>query len=87
MTNRLPYSTLAGNLAASDTFKQLIEYMVLISEDARKIANLRAVGGDADTALWWNKVANNFDKIATVVTHLAKGKTGSSVGFTKDRRV
>lgn len=83
MVNRLPYETLAGNLAASDTFKQLIEYMILISEDARKIANLRAAGGDAGSSSAWNAVANNFDKIATVVTHLAKGKTGSSVGYTK----
>lgn len=83
MVNRLPYSTLAGNLAASDTFKQLIEYMVLISEDARKIANLRQAAGDEDKSTAWNIIGNHFDKLATVVTHLAKGKTGSSVGYMK----
>ncbi len=83
MVNRLPYETQGGDLAASETFKQLIEYMILISEDARKIANLRQAANDTAVATKWHTVANNFDKIATVVTHLAKGKTASSVGFTK----
>lgn len=83
MTNRLPYETIGGELAANETFKQFIEYMILISEDSRKIADLRSAANDTTTSAKWNAIANNFDKIATVVTHLAKGKTGSSVGFTK----
>lgn len=82
MVNRLPYETISGDLSAEITFKQLIEYLILIEEDTRKIANLCSARGDTTSSERWNAIANNFDKVATVVTHLAKGKTSSSIGYT-----
>lgn len=77
---RLPYETSGGNLSAEITFKQLIEYLVLLTEDCHALGNL----SQDPLSRGWHTIANNFDKTATVVTHLAKGKTGSSVGFTHD---
>lgn len=79
MTNRLPYETIGGNLSPEITFAQLIEYLTLIHEDAHKLANLTSTR--PATSAGWRAIANNFDKIITVVTHLAKAKTSSSTGF------
>ncbi len=81
MTNRLPYETTAGNLSAEITYKQLIEYCILIQEDCHKLGNDCALRGHSLAAANWHTIANNFDKVATVITHLAKGKTSSSIGF------
>lgn len=81
-SNRLPYSTTAGNLSSEDTFKQLIEYLRLTVEDAKTLSDLRRQAKDETTALMWNVIAKNFHRTERNVINLAKGKLGSSVGYT-----
>lgn len=79
--NRLPYETLAGNLAPSETFKQLIENLRLAEEDARRLA-VRC-GPDVAKSRAWTAFANNFNQIQTVLFGLASGKSQdrTSVGY------
>lgn len=83
MSNRLDYETLAGNIDASATFKQLIEYLTLAGEDMRKMRALRKRANDDLGGEQWGAVARRFEKVVLVVQGIAKSKQKVSVGFTK----
>jgi hypothetical protein len=80
-TNRLDYQTLGGGFSASTTFEQLIEFCRLAQEDFRELASWAKVHETHMKARAWMTLADNFEKIIEVLTHLAKGKTKTSVGF------
>lgn len=81
-SNRLSYETSAGNLDASATFQQLIEFLRKAEEDAMALASRRLIAHDDSGALQWKAIATNFAKARKVVTKLMTEKTKSSVGFT-----
>lgn len=83
MTNRLDYETLAGNLDAGATFKQLIEYLKLASEDMRHLRRLRKQANDDVGGEQWGACARRFEKIVAVVEGIHKSTQRTQVGFTK----
>lgn len=82
MTNRLDYETLAGNLDAGATFKQLIEYLTLAAEDMRNLRRLRKIAGDDVGGEQWGACARRFEKVVAVVEGIHKSTQRTSVGFT-----
>ena len=80
-SNRLAYETSGGNLDASATFQQLIEYLRLSEEDARALSARRSVANDDTGAMMWAAIAKNFHKTQRMVTKLMTEKTKSSVGY------
>ena len=82
MTNRLDYETLAGNLDASATFKQLIEYLKLASEDMRHLRKLRLIANDTIGGEQWGACARRFEKVVIVVEGIHKSTQRTQVGFT-----
>lgn len=80
-SNRLNYETSAGNLDASATFQQLIEFLRKAEEDARALSARRSVAGDDSSSMQWALIARNFHRTQKVVTKLMTEKTKSSVGY------
>ena len=83
MTNRLDYQTIGGEFSASTTFDQLIEFCRFAQEDCRQLSDWALIHESRRKAAAWKKIADNFEKVIAVLTHLAKGKTQSSVGYQK----
>ena len=79
--NRLDYQTIGGEFSASTTFEQLIEFCRKAQEDFRELASWAKLHETHVKAKAWMTLADNFEKIIAVLTHLAKGKTKTSVGF------
>ena len=79
--NRLDYQTLAGSLSPSITFEQLIEFCRRAQEDFRELADWANIHESRAKAKAWLSLADNFEKIIAVLSHLAKGKTKTSVGY------
>lgn len=72
---RLIYETAAGDLSPSITFAQLLEYIQLAEEDAKRMYS-------ATLDFRWKLVAVNFSNIHTIVNELNGNKTITSVGYT-----
>lgn len=81
MTNRLPYSTTAGNLSDQHTFQQLIEYLRLAEEDLRTLGKLCKIRNADDLGAQWIAIADSFQRIQQVVSALANSRTRTSIGF------
>jgi hypothetical protein len=80
-TNRLDYQTLGGDFSPTITFSQLIEFCRLAQEDFRELADWAKIHESKTKAKAWMQLADNFEKIISVLSHLAKGKTKTSVGY------
>jgi hypothetical protein len=81
MTNRLDYETLAGNLDASATFKQLIEYLTLASEDMRKLRTIRKRANDDIGGEQWGASTRRFEKVVSVITGIAHSRIKAGLGY------
>ncbi len=81
MINRLDYQTIGGEFSASTSFEQLIEFCRRAQEDCRELADWAKIHESRVKAKAWLQIADNFEKVISVVAHLGKGKTKSSVGY------
>lgn len=81
MTNRLPYSTTAGQVSDRDTFQQLLEYLHLIEDDLRELGKLCKIRRVDLLGDQWIAIADSFKRTQDVVSHLGNSRTRSSLGF------
>jgi hypothetical protein len=79
--NRLDYQTLGGDFSPEITFSQLIEFCRLAQEDCKALADWAKIHESKVKAWAWLQMADNFEKIISILAHLGKGKTKTSVGF------
>lgn len=73
---RLIYEKKAGELSEAETFKQLIEYLHLIQEDAERLAGMRIT-----TRPGWKAIANCFRIFRQQASHLSNIATKTSTGY------
>lgn len=81
MTNRLDYQTLGGAFSPTITFEQLIEFVRKAQEDCKELSDWAKIHESRDKAKAWATIAANFEKVIAVLSHLAKGKTKTSIGY------
>lgn len=78
MTNRLPYSTTAGQVSEADTYAQLLEYLRMAEEAAYTIGHLRKANDDALNGQGWLAVGEMLKLTQNTITKLATGALGKS---------
>ncbi len=78
MTNRLPYSTTAGQVTESDTYAQLLEYLRMAEECAYTIGHLRKANDDNLTSQGWLAIGEMLKLTQHTITKLATGALGQS---------
>lgn len=78
MTNRLPYSTTAGQVSESDTFAQMLEYLRMAEEAAYTIGHLRKANDDNLTGQGWLAIGEMLKMTQHNITKLATGPLGIS---------
>lgn len=78
MTNRLPYSTTAGQVSESDTFAQMLEYLRMAEEAAYTIGHLRKANDDNLTGQGWLAIGEMLKLTQRNITKLATGPLGIS---------
>lgn len=78
MTNRLPYSTTAGQVSESDTFAQMLEYLRMAEEAAYTIGHLRKANDDNLTGQGWLAIGEMLKLTQRNITKLATGSLGIS---------
>lgn len=83
MTNRLDYQTLGGALSPTITFEQLIEFCRKAQDDCKELSDWAKIHESLAKAKAWATIGDNFEKIIPILSHLAKGKTKTSVGYRK----
>ena len=81
--NRLDYQTLGGDFSPSVTFEQLIEFCRKAQEDCKELSDWAKIHESRAKAKAWATIGDNFEKVISVIAHLAKGKTKISVGYRK----
>lgn len=79
--NRLDYQTIGGEFSASTTFEQLIEFCRKAQEDCKELSDWAKIHESKVKARAWLTIADNFEKSISVLSHLAKGKTKTSIGY------
>ena len=78
MTNRLPYSTTAGQVSETDTYAQMLEYLRMAEDCAYTIGHLRKANDDEITGQGWLAVGEMLKLTQHTITKLATGALGKS---------
>ena len=84
MTNRLPYSTTAGQVSETDTYAQMLEYLRMAEECAYTIGHLRKANDDKVTGQGWIAVSEMLKMTINNVTKLATNRMRSSIGYRRN---
>jgi hypothetical protein len=81
MTNRLDYSTTAGQVSEADTFAQLMEHLRLAEEAAAMLGHLAKAQDDNVKGQGWLAISEMFKMTQTNVLKLATLSAKGGIGW------